>query len=101
MKFNVRSGCLCLAVLLAILKIAGVLSWPWATVGVALLGWGYPYVILMAGIVGYLSLGVLTALFALGLMTAEHIGEKVAQGRRRKARAAAIKAGATRCSWDY
>lgn len=100
MKFTPRGVCLLAAVALAILKVAGVISWPWLVVGIALLGWAYPYLIVLASVVGYLALGLCAALLTLGLGLAQMIPSMLEERKRKKARAAALEAGAPRGAWD-
>lgn len=100
MKFNPRGVCFLAAVALAILKVAGVISWPWAVVAIALLGWGYPYVIVLAGIIGHIGLGVIAVLFTICLMIGGGISDWFTERARRKRRAAELAAGAERGAWD-
>ena len=52
------------AVALACLKIAGVLDWPWLTVAVPLVGWAFPYIIVIGGALGAICIAIALAALA-------------------------------------
>ncbi len=101
MKIDTQGVLLLGAVALIMLKLAGVLTWPWLVVLIPAFVLFFPHLMFIAMTLGSLALGAMVVvgvgIFAIGATISDAWGS----WRRRQRRKAQIKAGAAPGAWDH
>ncbi|USN14159.1 hypothetical protein KABACHOK_03230 [Brevundimonas phage vB_BpoS-Kabachok] len=100
MQINTRGVLLIAAVALIVLKLAGVIAWPWLAVLVPALVYLAPFIWSLACAIGAVAVGLIFLIGILIVGACASLVEAVQTQRWKAARQAQLKAGALKGPWD-
>ncbi|UTC28995.1 hypothetical protein MARCHEWKA_04830 [Brevundimonas phage vB_BpoS-Marchewka] len=101
MQINTRGVLLIGAVALIVLKLAGVITWPWLAVLVPALVYLTPFIWSLACALAAVAVGAVFLIGVLIMGLGASLIEAARSHRWKKARQAQLKAGAVEGPWDY